>query len=358
MSKIVRLQNVEQIQEQACNWVAKLDGGNLSETERGALTQWLNEDPCHGKVLIEMAELLDDMRILSDLSETIPLDTLSVSGAKTTERAGRRLRFSTAMAAVFLVSLVSLAFFKLQHWTQPTAPVFAANTDIGEYKTVTLPDNSRATLNTNSQINIDFSGAERNVFLSRGEAHFDVESDKSRPFRVLVGDKIVEAVGTAFNVKANQEDIEVTVTEGIVRIISARSSDTKNMIHAGDSHGEAKDVVASVSAGHVVVVAGEVESLDPIDQVSIEKKLAWQKGMIVFEGETLEDMVTEISRYTDTTFVITDDEARNIRVGGYFETGDIDKMLDILEYGFQIAAQKGDTGIIYLSRLDVADNHK
>ena len=64
MNNIVRLVNSERVQEQACDWVARLDAGSMSDADRDALTYWLNEDPCHGKTLVEMADFLDNMTIL------------------------------------------------------------------------------------------------------------------------------------------------------------------------------------------------------------------------------------------------------------------------------------------------------
>ena len=65
-----------------------------------------------------------------------------------------------------------------------------AATEVGEYKTAVLPDGSKATLNTNSQLETEFETDDsiRKVALLRGEAHFDVEPDPSRPFVVEVGE--------------------------------------------------------------------------------------------------------------------------------------------------------------------------
>ena len=357
MNNIVKLVNIERVQEQACDWVARLDAGNMSDAERDALTEWLNEDPRHGKTLVEMTDLLDGMTILSELSELVLPDTLSVSHHSTSEHSDRWLKFAPAGIAVVVLCVAVMIFPRLHNSIQNTSDeLLFANTEVGEYKTITLPDDSEVTLNTYSRINIDFSDTQRNVILTRGEAHFEVEPDPSKPFRVQVGSKVVEAVGTAFNVETNGKEIEITVTEGVVEISSLLSPQFEKTIDAANSF-VTTDAVIRVSAGQVAVVTDEVESLEAIDPISIEKKLSWQNGMVVFEGQTLEQVVSEISRYTTTTFVITDDETRRIRVGGYFETGDIDKMLDILEHGFQIAARKSSSGNVYLFRVDATRAH-
>ena len=355
MKNIVQLPNIDMIHEQACGWIAKLDAGSLSEADTVALAEWLNIDSSHSKTLIEMAELLDNMTVLSQLSEVIPIDTLSISNQRDKAGLGKYFKIKPvyAFSIIFLVVLISVLSSVLLPKSK-TEQILSAQTNVGELKTITLPDRTKVTLNTYSQIDLKFSEQQRKVFLIRGEAHFVVESDKKRPFIVVIGDKIVEAVGTAFNVKAKGRQIEVTVIEGIVTIKSATRPDnnvkTSRSVNT-NTNGTKGQSVINVAAGHIAILTSDDEMMKSLDPISIEKKLAWQKGMIVFEGETLEQVVEEISRYTTKTFIISDREARYIRVGGYFEIGDINKMLDILEHGFSISATTTPTGTIYLSRL-------
>ena len=356
MKKIVKLSSAADIQEEASVWIAKIDANNMSKNDQDALVRWLDKDVAHGKALMEMADLLDDMTVLSQLSELIPVNELSLSEDKNKSIGFAPSVFTPIRTLAYACMLAVIGFFSFQYIEKYNVdPVLSAATNIGEFKTISLPDNSKVTLNTYSHINVEFDGTERKVILTRGEAHFDVVEDKGRPFLVIVGDKAVKAVGTAFNVKTQGEDIEVTVTEGIVEIASiAAPSDTNKKLSASEKSSKQK-AITRISAGHVVKVAGEVGSLKAIDPVSVDKKLAWQKGMVVFEGETLEEVIEEISRYTTSTFIITDEEARNIRVGGYFEIGDIQKMLDILKHGFNIAAETSLSGTIYLSYLEQED---
>lgn len=344
---------MDSIQEQACDWIAKLDSGSMSDADTEAFARWLNTDSSHGKALLEMADLLDNMSVLSQLSEVIPLDTPALSQLRKKTAPGSHFRLNPAGAVSIIIILAFIGIFSGIIPKEPEPEQIAsARTSIGELKTITLPDESEVTLNTHSQIDLEFSQQRRKVILIRGEANFVVEPDKKRPFIVAAGDKIVEAVGTAFNVKTQGKQIEVTVTEGLVTITSAIKHGNNDQTSPSiDINSKSDQSMMNVAAGHTAVITGNIESVKLLDPVSIEKKLAWQKGMIVFEGETLEQVVEEISRYTTSIFVISDEEARHIRVGGYFAIGDIDMMLDILEHGFSISATTGPTGTIYLSRL-------
>ena len=197
----------------------------------------------------------------------------------------------------------------------------------------------------------------RAVNLVKGEAHFDVVADKTRPFIVYAGNTVIRAVGTAFNVRAWSESVEVIVTEGVVDVFS---KDGVNSVRQPDAVTEKGDILSapatSVEAGQSAIIVSQVEALQRLDLHSMEKKLAWQNGMLVFEGDPLEKVVEAISRYTTMTFIISNEQTRNIKVGGYFETGDIDKLLDVLEHGFKIVVTKSDSGTVYLSQMNLSDD--
>ena len=106
-------------------------------------------------------------------------------------------------------------------------------TDIGQQASYQLSDGTRITLNTNSELKVDYSQDRRRIYLLRGEAHFDVAKNPQRPFVVYAGEGMVWAVGTAFNVRyqhgsdANSQDnyIDVTVTEGTIKVYTEINAD-------------------------------------------------------------------------------------------------------------------------------------
>lgn len=71
MNNIRQFSSKEDIQEQACLWVSRLDR-ELSEDEKAQLDEWLAESPNHRKALMEAANLWDDMSVLNELSGLFP----------------------------------------------------------------------------------------------------------------------------------------------------------------------------------------------------------------------------------------------------------------------------------------------
>src|SRR3546814_4407377 len=82
-----------------------------------------------------------------------------------------------------------------------------------------LRDGSAVTLNSNSEIDVDFDEGIRHVRLLRGEALFDVAKDSIRPFVVEADSTRVTAVGTSFTVnRVSGRDVQVLVREGVVEL--------------------------------------------------------------------------------------------------------------------------------------------
>lgn len=97
-----------------------------------------------------------------------------------------------------------------------------------------LPDASRAVLNRNSKLHYaqDFRGRLREVTLS-GEAFFKVTKDKNKPFVVHTPIADIKVVGTAFNVSEGHGELEVSVSEGKVLVITDHDSSYLEPGHTG-----------------------------------------------------------------------------------------------------------------------------
>jgi transmembrane sensor len=88
-------------------------------------------------------------------------------------------------------------------------------------RSVQLEDGSRATLFADAAI--AFPATEAGVTavqLVSGVAQFEVIHNEKRAFRVIVGDVVVEDIGTAFTVERSDDVVLVTVERGRVRVTS------------------------------------------------------------------------------------------------------------------------------------------
>lgn len=351
MSNIRQFSSREDIQEQACLWISRLDRG-LSEKEKTELNAWLRDSNSHREALMEYASLWDDMSALNELSGLFPRKQVKQDSGRV-KRLVNQARWS--VAAGFLLMAIAAGVIVERTWF--SAPVEVASTSqkvvtgIGEQKSLTLTDGSVVHLNTNSIVTVTLSEETREIVLLKGEAHFTVAHDKTRPFIVTAGNNTVTAVGTAFNMQyVNDNAFELVVTEGrvLVKDRFAMTTNKQSLFNSEPVSGEG----LLMFSGEKATIRGDVEDKENLSQDDIEDDLAWQKGMIVFKGEPLEQALAEIGRYTQLRFSISDERLRQRRVAGYFKVGDIDGLLNALKNSFNIEHTKLNETTIALSETE------
>jgi transmembrane sensor len=180
----------------------------------------------------------------------------------------------------------------------------------GETKVIALKDGSVVTLNTASEIAVDYSDAQRSVELVHGEALFDVAKNKARPFVVAAGDTSVRVVGTSFSVsRFDAAPIRVLVREGIVEVFKPSAGDVKPVRISANT-------LAMAPPDTVDIVARAVPT------AQVRRAMAWQDGQIAFEGETLAQAAAEFARYSDTRIVIDDPALAREEIAGLFKATD------------------------------------
>jgi transmembrane sensor len=193
---------------------------------------------------------------------------------------------------------------------------------IGEVRRIALADGSSVVLNTNSEVIVELTPQRRDIRLVQGEALFEVAHDASRPFVVEAHDTGVRAVGTAFAVRLEGTQVDVTVTEGVVEVAKLESL---SALAVGAmpvaTVGGVRRVVAHERA---VVAPTGPPVVQPIAPDEAQRRLAWRDGMVSFAGESLETAVAEINRHNRRQIVIDDPSLASVPVVGVFRTTDIE----------------------------------
>ena len=107
------------------------------------------------------------------------------------------------------------------------------STTYGEQRTISLPDNSKVYLSSNSKIEYAEKEWDTNrVLLLTGEAYFEVEKGKS--FTVNTVEGSVTVLGTKFTVNSSNNFFEIQCFEGKVKVVSNNNSEiilTKGKAH-------------------------------------------------------------------------------------------------------------------------------
>lgn len=354
MKDVVKFPNQHLIEQEAADWLIRLDSGSEpSESELSELREWLGRSPVHGKELRSLARLWGNMNVLTELA--VPLGSTG-AGRESRQhaslgRTGRRFAFAS-LAVALVTSLAAILSDSV------TKDPFAErngfySTSIGQQQTLALVDGSSIVLNTNTEISVNYSARSRDIRLLTGEAHFTVTKDEARPFRVYASNKRVEAVGTAFAVRLQENDVQVSVNEGKVALTS---QDRVVDVPASRNHTRVDELLGTLEAGHEAIIT-DVDDLDvgikksviKIELADVERKLSWRNGLLKFSGEPLEKVVDEISRYTTVRIEISDPTIRSTRVGGQLTVGGTDMMLAGLESNFGLHVERVSHDRVLLS---------
>ena len=339
------------IKQEAAAWIVKIDQGQLSSQQVSDLQQWLAQSSFHRDYLEKLAHNWDAMATLQQLAPLFPISEPSAAPATFMQRLQQWLTppvWGSALASLALLVMV-VGSQQPNHY----------ETQVGQQAQYQLPDGSSLSLNTNSQVRIDYSADRRAVHLLRGEAHFDVAKNPERPFMVYAGQGMVWAVGTAFNVRYVADPqasfVDVTVTQGTVKVFAQLDQGPAISPPPQHSTPAANQALEQfVQAGKSVQYSQVINPANSPAPAALEQKLAWQQGALIFQGETLQQAVKEIGRYTHLQLIIVDPAIRQMRVGGHYKTNDIDGLLASLSRGFGIQIDRVGNNQIHLSGSSTA----
>lgn len=359
-SNVFSFQDRNAIEEQAREWLIRLDGDTpLTSSESEALRAWAARSPAHRAELQRIARFWNQAGLLSQLAIPLRRPRRDVrewlSGSLFV---GRNRSWTVAACIALLGIAIIVAPLALRQ------PLTASNglytTRIGDRQVQTLADGSVIELNTASTLQVDFTEDVRVIRLLQGEAHFRVAHDTTRPFEVFAGDGMVRAVGTAFSVRVKQNDVAVTVAEGRVELAAVTpeqppvpaTTNEGNRSASVRSHSSAKPAVAvlgQLSSGHSATFGEVIHEVRTLRADDLSQQLAWRDGMLVFAGEPLSDVIAEVARYTPIQIEIADPALCTIPVGGRFKAGDVDAIFDALAMSFGIEVVRVDARHVRLT---------
>lgn len=330
MSDIHRIPDLDQAEREASEWIARFQSDDVSDDDRARFENWKKAHPQHARayeaVAQTWAELAKDAPLVRAVSYGEAMNAAS-------KASGRRRGWAVA-ASVMLIAVVGLVAGT--YWRQHKAATLF-QTAIGEHAAISLPDGSSVDLNSNSLARIDYTPQARVVFLERGEAYFKVAHDTQRPFWVVAGRSWVRAVGTAFNVYLHASKVEVTVSEGTVKVASQRSND-----ETPSDRVLGATTVSVLNAGEQVEVGEPAAVIRNLQPEQLKRSVAWRGGTVNFENQPLGEVVDEMRRYTTMSIEVIDPNVRQLVIGGTFRANPegAEALLKMLQDGFGLSVKR------------------
>ena len=374
----------QQIAEEAADWAVALESGALSPEKNRALADWLLASPRHVEELLINASLYNALgqvdpeksRMIDGALTALPPEVVSimrdrreapggfeVAEAQTSNEPapaapafvlGARpwpwIGAGAAAALALMVAVVALAPYvdgdEARHEIAGGASGGFA-TALGEQRKVTLEDGSIVHVNTQSEIAIRYTDDKRIVQLLRGEALFDVAHNPSRPFRVMAGDTIAEAVGTTFNVYRTQAGASVAVIDGKVAVTAPGAR-----LEAEQEAGDPAAAVARTDDGRLLLEAGQkaevanASNTVRVAAANIKAVSSWSVGQLIFESERLSAIAEQFNRYNRIRIIIDDKKLGMTELSGVFDADDPESLISTLEVMGGVLVDRSDPNII------------
>ena len=163
----------------------------------------------------------------------------------------------------------------------------------GQYKVI-LPDGSKVWLNAASSLRFptSFAGNTRNVELL-GEGYFQIEKDKSRPFRVQVSP--LQGAGPA---TAGRMEVEVLGTEFDLMAYGDEDHQAATLI-SGDVvvHNGAQKM--PLKPDQQIILNKQTSSLNLINNPEVESIVAWKNGLFQFHDASIQSIMRQAARWYD-----------------------------------------------------------
>lgn len=311
--------------DEAAAWLARLQRDDVSEGDGLAFESWLAASPQNRPAYQAALAVWHEF---DAAAQAVQVELASPARRRATTQGPSR-RWLVGAGGVGIAA--SLAAVVLP--TVSSGPAIQALvTQRGQRQRFTLADGSTVDLNAETRLRVMFERSERRVALDEGEAIFDVVSDKSRPFTVAAGGRLVRVVGTQFDVRNRQGALSVTVARGKVEVRPSTSGDRVYALTPGQR--------LDVSATGVE----QAQFVDPAETFS------WRAGRLVYRGEPLSEVVADLNRQFPEQIDIGDPELGRIPITGVIVLDDPHAVITRLSLMLPIRTVPSAQGLLLLRK--------
>lgn len=326
-----------QLKHTAAEWFTRSQSERFGEDERVRLQDWLADDPEHFRAFNEARstwQAMEGLRGDPDLMAEVAPRRSWLSG-------------QLAIAASVAVMAVGLAL----GWQFGLFDGGVYTTEPWEHRTVRLADGSTVMLSANTVVEDTTDETHRGAVVRRGEAIFDVVTDKQNPFIVRAADAEIVVTGTRFQVRHDAGKVAVTLIEGRVRVERAPlPSQTTNHKPQSTNTPHASRLTPHVLQPGQQLAFAETSDTAELREVDVDAVTAWSRNRLVFRDAPLAEALREANRHSDLKLILEDPTLADIRVNGHFRLGDNESLLAAVRGSFPIQAYRVDKDEIVLTR--------
>lgn len=314
---------------------------NLTPDELRSLREEINSmsDDCLENSMREAWELAE-----ASSADTHRLDELKLQIDQqlfTSYKVVTLYRKALRIAAVILLPLFIIATIYLYRENAALSQKdFVATTGVGEQVTLSLPDGTKVTLNSESRLSYNLSkynSDERQITFD-GEGYFCVEKNASSPFSINAKGLKVSVLGTTFNLRARSNDVmaELSLEEGCVHFQSTKTGQDVILLHNQKAILDQIYGTVTVEEKHYITDAS-----------------AWSRGELVFRNVPFAEVLKELEKIYHMPIIMDMEEVglQNDLFTGVLSRENINEVFEVIEHSYHLKATFKD-GIIMLSVIN------
>ncbi len=245
------------------------------------------------------------------------------------EKIHNSFRYFERVAAILLIPFIGLTFYLLFNLSQQFNPTQEVRSAAGMVSCVTLPDNSKVWLNSDSYLRYPSRfGKERRVILY-GEGYFEVSKDPKHKFIVEAKSSEIVVHGTEFNVESyDDEYVRTTLVSGVVDMCY----DDQN------HHRKALRLMPSQQA-----VYNTKTGLMHLSEENVRCNTSWKDGKIVLDNTSLDDALRLIGNKYNVHFIISEESHKHYKFTGTFSNQSLDVILHYFSISSNISFRQIDS---------------
>lgn len=308
----------QSVSDQAAEWFIRLRDRDLTMADRRKFVRWLKQAPSHIAEFMRLCQLYG--RVKRAKVPTLPPEELGSNVIALMQRESVRVeepeRRRLFVSRKFMVAAAACCLALVGVISKVALTSNTIETRLSEFRTVQLADGSRVNVGPNTLLHVDFSDDLRRVDLQRGEALFEVSKDPARPFIVDAGGLLARAVGTRFAVDRREDSIRVTVAEGKVAVVQGGQG--AMLEHDIDM----RLAIALVKDERVQIPANAPAIQLRREKVDSVTELAWARGQLILQQETVAEAVREFNRRNRLQLVLEAPEVAGLHLCCIFDAGD------------------------------------
>ncbi|HJD92919.1 MULTISPECIES: FecR family protein [Bacteroides] len=294
--------------------------GTAEIDEKEQLLTWLQQSDTHKQEfrskhkiwLTQEAASISKSEIYTALKDT----KQSILQSSVSSKIGSILPWLYRVAAVFILAFAT-SFFFLNYTSIGEKEVLVNKVIMpqGSKGVIGLPDGSKVWLNSGSSLSYkeDFLAENREVSLD-GEAYFEVEKNKAKPFVVKTANVNVEVLGTKFDVQnyLDSDEVKVTLIEGSVKIASDR-----------------KDYILKPNEKYVLSKSNKAEKVEMANGMASR---IWINQRISFEKKLLKDIIPYLESWYGVEFIYNSSFENNTHLTFTIREDTLNDILKSIEY--------------------------